>query len=720
MALQPRPPLPCPGPGARPSPYVYSVPSDVLGRFCEQMDCLNGYDWLRFASRVITDQTELRKIKCMEKTGISITRELMWWWGVRLATVQQLLELLSELQFYRAAKIIADWMSLSLSTDSVRAPLDPRQQENLPLHPYGNRYEGIRNGTGISVPSNSAHSDPVLQADPDCLPLTPPPASIDLPHSLQSNLPVSSSVKPCSSSTPQQESLHSLPSRSLVWTKDEVETATNGFGEENRINESIFADTFKGQRHNVLYAVKRLKEKECANQNQTQRFFHTEVQICFRCCHHNILHLLGFTIESELHCLIYPYMPNGSLTDRLQCQGGSEPLTWEKRIRIAVGLIQAIQYLHNFGIIHGNVKSSNVLLDANFVPKLGHSGHRLQPVEKKTENGGMKTKVMQASLAYFPEDFIRHGQLTGKVDIFSCGIVLAEILTGIKAMDERRHPIFLKDALLDEIQVAKELFCSKKGTFENLAAKEICCKYQDRNAPHWPTTSAIYLATAACVCLRKKNPDIAEVNSLMETADHQMQYQKMSEGRKYPGLSLNTPEETNDEPASPFYNSFSNDNCDGSMNAESLNCVDLLPPLIRVMSPETYSEQMLRVPCETDESSNFSWVPLEDVAYNPPTNGLPDPENVSPITFLTNDPEYNDVIAKSVVSERHLPPQQAAVSSNRTLLNIEHFGATCSSQASAKETIGEIKINDQKQKMMQDISLYKEKKLNTSELLDLN
>lgn len=57
---------------------------------------------------MITDQTELRKIKCMEKAGISITRELMWWWGVRLATVQQLLELLQELEFYRAAQVIAD------------------------------------------------------------------------------------------------------------------------------------------------------------------------------------------------------------------------------------------------------------------------------------------------------------------------------------------------------------------------------------------------------------------------------------------------------------------------------------------------------------------------------------------------------------------------------------------------------------------------------------
>jgi len=67
--------------------------------------------------------------------------------------------------------------------------------------------------------------------------------------------------------------------------------------------------------------------------------------------------------------------------------------------------------------------SSNVLLDENFTPKVGHSGLRLYSADKKSEYAVMKTKVLQASLTYLPEDFIRHGQLTEKVDIFSCGVV---------------------------------------------------------------------------------------------------------------------------------------------------------------------------------------------------------------------------------------------------------------------------------------------------------
>ncbi|XP_062977540.1 interleukin-1 receptor-associated kinase-like 2 isoform X2 [Elgaria multicarinata webbii] len=683
MALPPPPPpppvpsLPSLGSSAPPSPYIHSMPAWVLEDFCQKMDCLNEYEWMRFASYVITDQTELRKIKCMEKAGISITRELMWWWGIRLATVQQLLELLQELQLYRAAQVIADWRSLSLNHDSIRAPSETPQQENASLHPTANKNKVTGNEPETPVLLNS---DPVSKAAAEMLPLTPPPMSMDLPHSLRSNPPVSSSVKPCSSSIPRQETAPNLMNASLLWTPSEVETATSGFSAENQISEGIFAITYKGRKANSLYVVKRLKE------NETHRFFRTEVQICFRCCHPNILQLLGFSVESGFHCLIYPYMPNGSLMDRLQCQVDSESLSWDQRIRISLGLIQAIQQLHHFGIIHGNVKSSNVLLDSNFTPQLGHSGLRLPPVEKKSQYAGMKTKVLQASLAYFPEDFVRHGQLAEKVDIFACGIVLAEILTGMKAMDEGRNPIFLKDALLEEIQVAKELSCSKERTFEKLAAGEICRKYQDKQAFHLPAMTAVCLAMAACVCLRKRNADMAEVCEILKLADRQIRYQKMPERSRYFGLSDNTPEETNDEPASPFVGL--SDNHESNVNSASLTCADLLLPLIRVVPPETYSEQMLRVPCESDESCNFSWGPMEDVACRPPSNSHPDLRNVSSTKPLTKEPEYASVFtADSMDTDRTMKPQETAVASSNTAIssNTEDSGAACSSQGNKQQ-----------------------------------
>ncbi|NXV34905.1 IRAK2 protein, partial [Rissa tridactyla] len=345
------------------------------------------------------------------------------------------------------------------------------------------------------------------------------------------------------------------------------------------------------------------------NPNSTQRFFHTEVQICFRCCHVNILQLLGFSVETGLHCLIYPYLPNGSLQNQLQPQADSAPLTWEMRISIAVRLIRAVEYLHNFGILHGNIKSSNVLLDENFTPKLGHSGLRLYSVDKKSEYAVMKTKVLQASLTYLPEDFIRHGQLTEKVDIFSCGVVLAEILTGIKALDEGRQPVYLKDMIADEIQTAKESSHSKVKNFEKLAAKEICSKYLDRRAGHLLEEVAIDFASAICLCLRKKNSNIAEVLEIMEMAENKLREHYIC-GGSLSGFSMNAPEETDDETMSLSTDVPSaGGNKEGSAQPAILMSADPPTTSVAVVSPDIYCGQMSRVPCESDESSirETSW-----------------------------------------------------------------------------------------------------------------
>uniref|UniRef100_A0A452IU91 Interleukin-1 receptor-associated kinase-like 2 n=1 Tax=Gopherus agassizii TaxID=38772 RepID=A0A452IU91_9SAUR len=712
-----------PAPRSAPQPaYIHALPACVLEDFCQKMDCLNDSDWMRFASFVITDQTELRKIKCMEKTGISITRELMWWWGVRLATVQQLLELLQALQLYRAAQVILDWVSISNFTNLARVPLESPKQENILCYPTENKNKAKENEIGPSPDLPHLHvlaaPNPVSGGISDSLPYPLPPPE-DLMHSLQSNSPRSSSVKPCGSSTPQQEPIADLPSGSLLWTQGEVINATNGFSEENRINEGIFAEVYKGQRHNAVYVIKRLKEMECAGQNSTRRFFHTEVQICFRCCHINILQLVGFSLESGYHCLIYPYMDNGSLENRLQCQVGSMPLTWEKRITISIGLVRAIQYLHNFGILHGNVKSSNVLLDENFTPKLGHSGLRLYSVEKKSDYAMMKTKVLQASLTYLPEDFVRHGQLTQKIDIFGCGIVLAEMLTGTKAMDEERTPIYLKDVIADEIQTAKASSCSKHKTFENLAAKEICCKYLDRKVGHLPSEIAVHFATAICLCLRKKNPDIAEVHEMMEMAEHKIRDHGLLEGSTFSGFSINTPEETDDETASHNYGS-SGDSNEDSATARPLKYVNSSPPLLRVMPPEMYNGQMSRVPCESDESSSFVWDPEEGSAYGPPSSSCTNPENATSSHSGRNAEictggfqEENVASSENKKTLEMVPPAERMVSSTNANLD-----PSCSSQGLAKETSWEIKINDKKKKLMENILLYEEQMLNSSELFE--
>ncbi|KFQ68365.1 Interleukin-1 receptor-associated kinase-like 2, partial [Phaethon lepturus] len=348
-----------------------------------------------------------------------------------------------------------------------------------------------------------------------------------------------------------------------------------------------------------------------------------------RCCHVNILQLLGFSVEAGLHCLIYPYLPNGSLQNRLQCQDDSAPLTWETRISISIGLIRAVECLHNFGILHGNIKSSNVLLDENFTPKLGHSGLRLYSVDKKSEYAMMKTKVLQASLTYLPEDFIRHGQLTEKVDVFGCGVVLAELLTGIKALDEGRHPVYLKDMIADEIQIAKESSYSKVKTFEKLAAKAICCKYLDRKAGHLLEEVAVDFASAICLCLRKKNSNIAEVLEIMEAAENKLREHYLC-GGSTSGFSMNTPEETDDETTSLSMDAPSaGENGEDSTQPVSLTSANLHTPLTGAAAPDIYCGQMSRVPCESDESSSFTWNPSEGCTDELSSNSCNNSENTA-------------------------------------------------------------------------------------------
>ncbi|NXP29532.1 IRAK2 protein, partial [Scytalopus superciliaris] len=382
--------------------------------------------------------------------------------------------------------------------------------------------------------------------------------------------------------------------------------------------------------------------------NSTQRFFHTEVQICFRCCHINILQLLGFSVETGLHCLIYPYLSNGSLQDKLHCHDDYAPLTWEMRISISVGVIRAVQYLHNFGILHGNIKSSNVLLDENFTPKLGHSGLRLLSAGKKSEYAMMKTKVLQASLTYLPEDFVRHGKLTEKVDIFSCGVVLAEAFTGIKALDEGRNPIYLKDMIADEIQAAKESSQSKGKDWEKLAAKEICCKYLDKKAGHLPEEAAVDFSSAICLCLRKKSCNIAEVLEFLEMAGNKLREHYIG-GSSTSGFSMNTPEETDDETAS-----LSTDVPSAVGNKEEI-------------SHGILQENPWR-------SYSATAVPLQKRHQQPLMRGC---------------------------SRRGLPR-----------------ACRKGMQPLARETSWKIQINDQKKKLMENILLYEEDKLNSSELFE--
>nr|AAO24764.1 Interleukin-1 receptor-associated kinase 2d [Mus musculus] len=367
------------------------------------------------------------------------------------------------------------------------------------------------------------------------------PCEMDAPCSLKTDAPDSPQSKYCSTSTsaPKQERLLGLPGDRLFWSEADVVQATEDFDQSHRISEGTFADIYQGQRNGVAFAFKKLREVAGSSPGSMDRFLQAEMQLCLRCCHANVLPLLGFCTGRQFHSLIYPYMANGSLHDRLWAQGNSDMLPWPQRASICSGLLLAVEHLHSLDIIHSNVKSANVLLDQHLNPKLAHPVAHPHPDNKKTKYTVMRTHLFQASAAYLPEHFIRVGQLTKQVDIFSCGIVLAEVLTGIPAMDKDRSPVYLKDLLLSEIPNSTSSVCSRKTSMGKAEVKEICQRHVEKRAGLLPEACEEAWATAVSVCLRRRNASVEE----QLRGQLSLPWSRVSEAT---GSSSNTPEETDD------------------------------------------------------------------------------------------------------------------------------------------------------------------------------
>ncbi|KAF8778182.1 Interleukin-1 receptor-associated kinase 4 like protein [Argiope bruennichi] len=168
--------------------------------------------------------------------------------------------------------------------------------------------------------------------------------------------------------------------------------------------------------------------------------FDSSLTTTVKCKHENLLRLLGFSDDGSNCCLVYEYMPNGSLEDRLACSGGSLPLPSLTRLHIAYFSAVGLNYLHNFSkppLVHRDVKSANILLDENFIPKIGDFG--LVRIGGNSSASTMAiTKHCCGTEVYMARE-ARYGDVSVKLDTFSFGVVLLEILTGLPPYDIRRE-----------------------------------------------------------------------------------------------------------------------------------------------------------------------------------------------------------------------------------------------------------------------------------------
>ncbi|KAG8090412.1 hypothetical protein GUJ93_ZPchr0011g27723 [Zizania palustris] len=163
-----------------------------------------------------------------------------------------------------------------------------------------------------------------------------------------------------------------------IYTKEDIKKITNNY--HTHIGNGAFGEVFKGKvNNNRQVAVKRSIQSEIHHHNGSKEDFANEINIQSEIRHKNVVRLVGCCLETNIPMLVFEYIPNGSLHDVLHGKGNDAKLslTLEKRLAIAIGSAEALDYMHSSAsqkILHGDVKSGNILLDGLFVPKVSDFG----------------------------------------------------------------------------------------------------------------------------------------------------------------------------------------------------------------------------------------------------------------------------------------------------------------------------------------------------------
>nr|GEW68172.1 probable serine/threonine-protein kinase PBL21 [Tanacetum cinerariifolium] len=217
------------------------------------------------------------------------------------------------------------------------------------------------------------------------------------------------------------------------FTFRDLAASTQNFRVANLIGEGGFGSVYKGRLDSgKLVAVKKLNLSGL----QGNQEFIVEVLMLSLLRHSNLVTLTGYCTDGDQRLLVYEYMPQGSLENHLfDLKPHQQPLDWHTRLKIALGAARGLEYLHciaNPPVIYRDLKSSNILLDNDFNPKLSDFGlAKLGPVGDNTH---VSTRVM-GTYGYCAPDYAMSGKLTIKSDIYSFGVVMLELITGRKAID---------------------------------------------------------------------------------------------------------------------------------------------------------------------------------------------------------------------------------------------------------------------------------------------
>ncbi|XP_078163570.1 protein kinase superfamily protein isoform X2 [Carex rostrata] len=225
----------------------------------------------------------------------------------------------------------------------------------------------------------------------------------------------------------------------MVYTLKEMEEATDGFSEKKLIGVGGFGRVYKGiLKDGEVVAIKKM-DLPSVRQADGEREFRVEVDILSRLDHPNLVTLIGYCADGKDRFVVYEFMPKGNLLDLLN---GEVKLDWPLRLKIAIGTAKGLAYLHSESdigvpIVHRDFKSSNILLNHDYEPKISDFG--LAKLMAKDTDLYSTTRVL-GTFGYFDPEYALTGKLTVQSDVYAFGVVLLELLTGRKAIDLSQGP----------------------------------------------------------------------------------------------------------------------------------------------------------------------------------------------------------------------------------------------------------------------------------------
>ncbi|XP_050101793.1 U-box domain-containing protein 52-like isoform X2 [Malus sylvestris] len=271
------------------------------------------------------------------------------------------------------------------------------------------------------------------------------------------------------------------------YTIEEIEIATDYFNNSNKIGEGGYGPVYRAILDHTPVAIKVLRP----DISQGQRQFQQEVEVLSCIRHPHMVILVGAC--PEYGCLVYEYMENGSLEDRLFCKNNTPPISWAIRFKISAEIATALLFLHQTKpepLVHRDLKPGNILVNQNYVSKIADVGlARLVPPSIADSVTQYRMTEAAGTFCYIDPEYQQTGMLGVKSDIYSLGVMLLQIITARPAM-----------GLSHQVEKAIE-----KGTFAEML---------DPAVTNWPVEEALSFAKLALKCceLRKKDrPDLSTV-----------------------------------------------------------------------------------------------------------------------------------------------------------------------------------------------------------------